>query len=237
MFHRAPVSVQIQANCNSVVQRTYVLIITVFKVRHPDREESERLNRVLGGYFRVEKRRKGFTSFLHLAVERFLETRADDEVMIAAEVIQMFIDNGADPRIIDYDGKTALHLLAERCSPNCKESYFSVFDAVLEGGGHLDQVTADGVTVLMILQEKKKQLIRGEIFDPRIDDWINGILLLQCYCAQNIPQKSLVKSTAAVPPHIKEFLAQHMPQVQKQDQLPTLPPKFPSGYRVLGIPR
>lgn len=86
-----------------------------------------------------------------MAVERFLEKPVDDELMIAVEVIQLFIDNGADPRIIDCDGKTPLHLLAERCSPDCKEPYYCVFEAVLEGGGHLDQVTADGVTVLKIL--------------------------------------------------------------------------------------
>ncbi|XP_045029036.1 protein fem-1 homolog A [Daphnia magna] len=171
-----------------------------------------------------------------MAVERFLEKPVDDELMIAVEVIQLFIDNGADPRIIDCDGKTPLHLLAERCSPDCKEPYYCVFEAVLEGGGHLDQVTADGVTVLKILQKKKKQLISGEVLDPRIDAWTNAILLLQCYSAQSIPPKIIMKSTDVFPPNIQEFLAQHhKPQVLQQ--LPLLPPRFPSGYRVMGIPR
>ncbi|XP_032782268.2 protein fem-1 homolog A-A-like [Daphnia magna] len=236
MFHPPPISIQIQDNCYSVVQRTYALIITVFKLHRPDRGEIERLNQVLGGYFRIEKRRKGFTSFLHMAVEKFLETSIDDELMIAVEVIQLFIDNGADPRIIDCDGKTPLHLLAERCSPDCKEPYYSVFEAVLEGGGHLDQVTADGVTVLKILQEKKKQLISGEVLDPRIDAWTNAILLLQCYSAQSIPPKIIMKSTDVFPPNIQEFLAQHHKPLVLQ-QLPLLPPRFPSGYRVAGFPR
>lgn len=209
IFHGPPIGDQERANEQLVVGKIHSLIITVFRMRHPDRRESERLNQVLFGYFCVEKRRKGFTSFLHLAVERFLKTTNDVELMIAVEVIQLFVDNGADPRIVDYDGKTALHLLAEGCSPGCKETYFSVFAAVLEGGGHLDQMTSDGVTVHDILQNKKNQLVDGEILDPRINGWINAILTLQCYSAQQVPQKSTTKYDSAIPSQIQEFLAQH----------------------------
>ncbi|EFX87201.1 hypothetical protein DAPPUDRAFT_97382 [Daphnia pulex] len=193
-----------------VMRKIYFLMVTLFKMLPKfDPPEGERLCRVLANFFRVEQLRNGFASMLHLAVEGFVSARID--VTVRAEIVTFFLDNGADPKSLDRNGQSPLHILAGKCQPNSNELFFEVFQAVLEAGGHLDQVTPDGKTVIDVLQDKKKQF--QESLDPRVDHWINTVMSLECYCAQKIRQESIPfeEDEQQLPLCLQQFIEQHSP--------------------------
>jgi hypothetical protein len=197
-----------------VMRKIYLLMVTLFKMMPKlDPPEGERLCRVLGNFFRVEQLRNGFSSLLHLAVEGFLAARID--VTVRADIVTFFLDNGADPKSLDRSGKSPLHILAGKCQPNSNELFFEVFQAVLEAGGHLDQVTPDGKTVIDVLKDKKKQF--QESLDPRIDHWINTVVSLECYCAQKIRQEHIAfaEDEQQLPLCLQQFIEQHSPLKSK----------------------
>jgi hypothetical protein len=90
-----------------------------------------------------------------------------------------------------------------------------VFQAVLEAGGHLDQVTPDGKTVIDVLKDKKKQF--QESLDPRVDHWINTVVSLECYCAQKIRQEHIAfaEDEQQLPLCLQQFIEQHSPLKSK----------------------
>jgi hypothetical protein len=87
-----------------------------------------------------------------------------------------------------------------------------VFQVVLEAGGHLDQATPDGKTVIAVLMDKKKQF-QDESLDPRVDHWINTVMSLECYCAQNIRQEHIAfeGDEQQLPLCLQQFIEQHSP--------------------------
>jgi hypothetical protein len=147
---------------------------------------------------------------LHLAVEGFVSARID--VTVRAEIVTFFLDNGADPKSLDRSGQSPLHILAGKCQPNSNELFFEVFQAVLEAGGHLDQATPDGKTVIAVLMDKKKQF-QDESLDPRVDHWINTVMPLECYCAQKIRQEHIAfeGDEQQLPLCLQQFIEQHSP--------------------------
>lgn len=194
---------------HSVMKKMHLLVITMSKTFHLDRDEDDRLNLILANFFEIEKLRTGFSSILHLATDRFLSTSSDDLMQII--IIQKYLANGADPEAVDENGKSPLHILAEKCTPHSSESFFNVFQALLDAGCHLDQATPDGDTVLGILKEKKKQLKVDENLHPRIDRWMKTVLPLKCSCAQVI-QKENIKIDGQqhqLPLSVHQFIEQH----------------------------
>jgi hypothetical protein len=189
----------------------YLLLVALFRMRQLVPEEMGQLCQVLENFVRIEKLRNGFSSLLHLAIESFVTTRLN--ISIRKKIIQLLLDSGADPKIVDRNGKSPLHLLAENCQPNSPKTFFDVFQAVLEAGSHLDQATPNGKTVLTIMRDKKKLFVDNLTLDPRVDFWINTVMPLECFCAQKITQENLVfeDEEHRLPLCIKQIIEQHSP--------------------------
>ncbi|XP_057380100.1 protein fem-1 homolog A-like [Daphnia carinata] len=204
-----PVSIQHGQWRHSVMKKMHLLIIILLTTFNLDRDEDDRLNLVLANFFRIEKLRSGFSSILHLAIDKFLSTNADHLMQII--IIQKYLATGADPKVVDENGKSPLHILAEQCTPHSKESFFNVFQTLLDAGCHLDQAAPDGETVLSILRVKKKQLKSNENFDARVDMWTKSVLPLKCSCAQVIRKESIKidGQEHELPLSVHQFIEQH----------------------------
>ena len=204
-----PISSQHQMWKLLVTRKMYLLLVARFRMHQLDPEEMGQLCQVLENFVRVEKLRNGFSSMLHLAIEGFVSTRFD--ISIRERIIRLLLDSGADPKIVDRNGKSPLHLLAENCQPNSTKTFFDVFQAVLEAGSHLDQATPDGKTVLTIMKDKKKLFVDNLTLDPRVDFWINTVMPLECFCAQKITQGNLAfeDEEHRVPLCLQQFIEKH----------------------------
>jgi hypothetical protein len=192
-----------------VTRKMYLLLVALFRMRQLVPEEMGQLCQVLENFVRIEKLRNGFSSLLHLAIESFVTTRLN--ISIRKKIIQLLLDSGADPKIVDRNGKSPLHLLAENCQPNSTKTFFDVFQAVLEAGSHLDQATPNGKTVLTIMRDKKKLFIDNLTLDPRVDFWINTVMPLECFCAQKIMQENVVfeDEEHRLPLCLQQFIEEH----------------------------
>jgi ankyrin repeat protein len=79
-----------------------------------------------------------------VAVERRDEFHASERRRITT--INQFLEYGADPTVIDMNGKTALHIFAEKSEWDNSSAYetSTILQAMIDSGGHLDQATQDG---------------------------------------------------------------------------------------------
>jgi hypothetical protein len=63
--------------------------------------------------------------------------------------INQFLEYGADPTIIDINGKTALHIFAEKSEWDNSSVYetSTILQAMIDSGAQLNQATPDGETI------------------------------------------------------------------------------------------
>ena len=192
-----------------VTRKMYLLLFALFRMRRLVPEEMGQLCQILENFVRIEKLRNRFSSLLHLAIEGFVSTRFN--ISIREKIIRLLLDSGADPKIVDRNGKSPHHLLAENCQPNSTKTFFDIFQAVLEAGSHLDQATPDGKTVLTIMRNKKKLFVDNQTLDPRVDFWINTVMPLECFCAQKIMQENIAfeDEEHRLPLCLQQFIEEH----------------------------
>jgi hypothetical protein len=136
-------------------------------------------------------------------------------------VIQLLFSVGVNPNATNKKGKTPLHVLAEswnwtRLSSSDWDQFpereFSIlFRSIVNAGGHLDQATPGGQTVLSILKEIRAKHSRLVIpFDPYLDSLVNVVLPLSCYCATAIRRNGIpYEDELQLPRRLHSFVRRH----------------------------
>jgi ankyrin repeat protein len=135
-------------------------------------------------------------------------------------LIQLFLKMGVDPNATDRKGKTPLHILAEKwnwtrfstyldSADFPSESLSNVFQSLVEAGGHLDQATPEGHTVIDFLEiQRKKHSLHDYYFNSYLNSLINTVLPLSCYCAQSLRQHKIPLGNQ-LPPRVHSFILRH----------------------------
>jgi hypothetical protein len=127
------------------------------------------------------------------------------------QLIQLLLDAGADPQTTDGKGKTPFHCLFEGWSAYEPYEFLKmVFKALLDAGGHLDQATKNGDTVISLIKDWRTSTLPfvDLVRDPYFDSIIYSVLPLSCYCAQVIRQKRIPFENQ-LPPSWKSFVLSH----------------------------
>ncbi len=85
-----------------------------------------------------------------------------------------------------------------------------VFIAMLEAGGHLDQVNKCGDTVISLIKgwRTSTSSFADLVRDPYFDSIIYSVLQLSCYCAQVIGENQIPFENQ-LPPSLKSFVLRH----------------------------
>ncbi|KAI9557924.1 hypothetical protein GHT06_014676 [Daphnia sinensis] len=159
----------------------------------------------LTNYFRANNA-CSFTSLLHLAIKKIEIIKRYPSKIVP--VVQLFLETGADPTATDSNGKTPFHILAENYEWfqfNLK-SYETVFQALLDAGGCLDQATPDGKTFLTILKEQKTKYLSSN--HPIMEQSINTVPPLSCICAQVI-RRAKLPCEYRLPSSMKSLVERH----------------------------
>ncbi|XP_066958970.1 protein fem-1 homolog A-A-like [Macrobrachium rosenbergii] len=85
------------------------------------------------------------STLLHMACSRKFKDVEDSilagSVTPRTEVVDLLLENGADPSVTDHDGNTPLHEIAKN-----KDCPKGVVDALLSGGAHFDSANGQGQT-------------------------------------------------------------------------------------------
>jgi hypothetical protein len=173
-------------------------------------QEKQQLKDHLSRYIKLKVQVDTKSNLLHLAIENFIVC---DDFARKMKIIEYFLRVGEDPNAANINGKTPLHLLAEqwinwkgfRDYKKISGFYFSVLQMLVDAGGHLDQPSSDGQTVLCIL---KKQLAQMPGYHPELESAIDTILPLSCYCAQAI-LKYNIPFENRLPSSLSSFVLRH----------------------------
>lgn len=173
-------------------------------------QEKQQLKDHLTRYVKIKVQVDTKSNLLHLAIDNFILC---DDFARKMKIIEYFLHVGEDPNAANINGKTPLHLLAEqwinwkgfRDYKNISGFYFSVFQMLVDAGGHLDQPSSDGQTVLCIL---KKQQMQMPGYHPELESAIDTILPLSCYCAQAI-LKYKIPFENRLPSSLSSFVLRH----------------------------
>ncbi|XP_046646914.1 protein fem-1 homolog CG6966-like isoform X3 [Daphnia pulicaria] len=125
------------------------------------------------------------------------------------QLIQLLLDAGADPHTISRKGKTPFHWLFEGWSAYEPYEFKMVFKALMEAGGHVDQVNKDGDSALsLIIDWRTSTLPFGDLVrDPYFDSIIYSVLPLSCSCAQVIGENQIPFEN--LPSRLKSFVLRH----------------------------
>jgi hypothetical protein len=125
------------------------------------------------------------------------------------QLIQLLLDAGADPQTISRKGKTPFHWLFEGWSAYEPYEFKVVFKALMEAGGHVDQVNKDGDSALsLIIDWRTSTLPFGDLVrDPYFDSIIYSVLPLSCSCAQVIGENQIPFEN--LPSRLKSFVLRH----------------------------
>jgi hypothetical protein len=126
------------------------------------------------------------------------------------QLIQLLLDAGADPQTTDGKGKTPFHWLFEGWSAYEPYEFKMVFKALLEAGGHLDQATKNGDTVISLIKDWRTSTLpfADLVRDPYFDSIIYSVLPLSCSCAQVIAENQIPFENQ-LPPSLKSFVLSH----------------------------
>ncbi len=138
------------------------------------------------------------TTVLHKAVSSFCYHSTNQHTL---QTIQRILKFGADPNASDEFGQTPLHHLADRIK--CTDEDQSVFQTLLDAGGHLDAADDNGKTIICILKTK---LVGKE--NPYFKSLINSVFPLTCYCARVIRRHG-VPFEDRLPPRLKKLVSSH----------------------------
>ena len=142
-----------------------------------------------------------------------------------AEVIQLFLESGANPNAVDADGNIPLHCLLpknefeywltnpwdnpnEKDVPIIRSNFISSVHILLGAGSHVDQSNRRGETVMELLKRNRKmQQSFKAPFDPHLQSVINGVLPLSCYCAKSIRKSNI--PIVKLPPTLQLLVRRH----------------------------
>ena len=159
----------------------------------------------------------GSCQLLHAAVNKAVWFHE----IVSQDVIQLLFRVGVNPNATNKKGKTPLHVLAEswnwtRLSNSDWEKFperkFSIlFRSIVDAGGHLDQATPGGKTVLSILKENRIKHSRLVIpFDSYLDSLVHAVLPLSCYCATAIRRNGIpYEDELQLPRRLHSFVRRH----------------------------
>lgn len=141
------------------------------------------------------------------------------------QVIQLFLEAGADPNALNADGNTPLHCLLpknefqywltnpwdnpnEKDVPIIRSNFIASVRVLLDAGSHVDQSNRRGETILELLKRNRKmQQSFKAPFDPFLESVIDSVLPLTCYCAQSIRKNNI--PIVKLPPTLQLFVRRH----------------------------
>ncbi|XP_046459915.1 uncharacterized protein LOC124206246 [Daphnia pulex] len=176
------------------------------------KEQIENVKESLVPFFRIYNSNHGSPGLLELAVhECHIGYGGSPTISTKVQLIQLMLDAGADPQTTGSYGRTPFHWLFQGSHWESTHWEFkTVFKAMLDAGGHLDQATSSDKTVIGLIKEKKDWRLRFDKFrhDPYFDSFINSVLPLSCSCAQFIRQNQIPFENQ-LPPRLKSFVLLH----------------------------
>lgn len=186
---------------------------------HLNKEENKQFEEYLSRFVHLDVHR-GSHSLLHGAINRCMWIYESD----FQRVIDLLLKLDVDPNATDRHGKTPLHLLAEKWNETrfstygnsaafaslfISESLSMVFQSLVDVGGHLDQATPEGQTVISLLKIQRTKYTHQDChFDSYMESVINTVLPLSCYCAQSLRQHGFPLDNR-FPPSVKSFILRH----------------------------
>lgn len=191
----------------------FVLFLTDLQL---SKMEHQQLEENLSLYVRHAVHR-GSCQLLHAAVNQAIWYHE----IVSQDVMQLLFSVGVNPNATNKKGKTPLHVLAEswnwtRLSSSDWDQFpereFSIlFRSIVNAGGHLDQATPGGQTVLSILKEiRAKHSLLAIPFDPYLDSLVNVVLSLSCYCATAIRRNGIpYEDELQLPRRLHSFVRRH----------------------------
>lgn len=201
-----------------ILRKIYVLISKWISVL--TEKEIQNLKDYLCPFFRLYNSNNGATGLLHLAVDGGHDGPSPymTTYSTTVQIIHLFLESGADPQTTDRNGKTPFHLLFDGLVWTFARSNLkTVFKAMMDAGGHLDQATPAGKTIATLIKEWRisshpfSHLVR----DPYFDSFIHSVLPLSCSCAQVI-RRNRIPFENQLPPSLKLFVLRHSANTMKR---------------------
>ena len=199
-----------------ILRKIYILIKKWISVL--TQEEIENLKEYLYPFFRVYNSNNGATGLLHLAVDGCLDGPSPHMTTYSTtvQIILLFLEAGADPQTTDANGQSPFHLLFEGLVWTFARSNLKVvFKAMMDAGGHLDQATPSGKTVISLIKEWRASMhpFSHIVRDPYFDTFIYSVLPLSCNCAQ-VVRRNGISFENKLPPSLHLFVLRHSPYTQ-----------------------
>ena len=126
--------------------------------------------------------------------------------VIPIDLIQLYLDTGANPNSINVNGSTPLNILANNIDA---KNISAVLKLLLDSDAHLDKVSVRGVTPLDMFKKNLCKYRFQEVEGPNVFSLINVIRPLSCHCAQVICKKRIPFEREDVPPPVFDILRLH----------------------------
>jgi hypothetical protein len=149
---------------------------------------------------------------IHAAILSAKDYGFDTDAVL--KLVRFALKLGADPNIIDRHGKTPLHRLAADYLR--LPEHVSLFETLVDDGGHLDIATFNGDTVLAILHQSLQYVqansqILGYSLPGYYASLLKEVFPLSCLCARVIREHGIPFDGGRLPLRLQEFVARHRP--------------------------
>lgn len=134
--------------------------------------------------------------------------------MFSIELIQLFLEAGANPNCTDEKGDTPLHYFGKniydkKYSNNNFEELKTAIQLMVAAGAHLDHANNWGSTPLEIFRILQLRMDLEGRREPSFCFLTNTILPLKCYCAQVIRAKKIPFDESQLPSSLISFVQFH----------------------------